>query len=58
MFPQPGPEIPNSLNDPYIISIARGLPKLPQSGAEVANSPNDFYALCMTFTRPHPFLSA
>lgn len=27
MLPQPGQEIPNNLNDPYIISIARGLPK-------------------------------
>lgn len=28
MLPQPGREIPNNLNDPYIISIARGSPKL------------------------------
>lgn len=39
--PQPWPEIPNILNDPYIICIARGCPKLPQPGPEVDNSPSD-----------------
>ena len=35
-LPQPELEIPNSLNDPYIICIARDSPKLPQAGPEVA----------------------
>lgn len=30
--PQPGPELSISLNEPYIMCMARGSPKLPQPG--------------------------
>lgn len=47
-FSQPGhSEIPNSLNDPYFICIARGSLKLSQTGPEVANNPNNLYFICM-----------
>lgn len=48
----------DGLNDPYIIYITRGSPKLTQPEPEVANSPNDLYAVCMTKTSSDPFLGS
>lgn len=49
-------ELPTSLNDPYIVCIARGCPKLPQPGTEVINNPNELYDICMQKTTSDPSL--
>lgn len=46
-LPQPGPEVADSLNDPYIIYIAKGSPELPQPGQRQIVVQ---YTVCMTQT--------
>lgn len=50
--------LPNTLNDPYIVCIARGSPMPPQPGQEVAKSPNDIYTISVTKTWQEPSLGS
>lgn len=52
-LPQPGLGVANSLDDLFVICMAKGSPTLLQLGPEVADNPDDL-AICMTEATPDP----